>query len=261
MLSCFSCVWLLETLSTVAHQTPLSRGFSRQVYWSGFPCLPPGDLPDPGIKSASLMSPALAVRFFTTGKPRRVDLSCTFRDSLGEAFCFGLVCLDGETGQKHTTEGATVPVSALIRIWVSLSHQILIGITLLMKLPRLWLFHDKSNPQSERITAYLAGLPWAVWIIWIMGAKLFYSLETPRSQVLCHEFLICLVGSFTAQTAGEASGEPLDLRKMNGHHLRMQRWWEPGGRWPAALSFVILRAQRPLPELRDWFRKTDFQKP
>ena len=56
-----------------------------------------------------------------------------------------------------------------------------------------------------------------------MGAKLFYSLETPRSQALCHEFLICLVGSFAAQAAGEASGEPLDLRKMNGHRLRMQR--------------------------------------
>jgi len=34
--------------------------FSRQEYWSGLPCPPPGDLPDPGIKPASLMSPALA---------------------------------------------------------------------------------------------------------------------------------------------------------------------------------------------------------
>ena len=56
-----------------------------------------------------------------------------------------------------------------------------------------------------------------------MEAKLFYSLETPRSQALCHEFLICLVGSFAAQTVGEVSGELLDLRKMNGHRLRMHR--------------------------------------
>ena len=37
----------------VAHQAPLSVGFSRQEYWSGLPCLcpPPGDLPDPGITS------------------------------------------------------------------------------------------------------------------------------------------------------------------------------------------------------------------
>ena len=31
----------------MAHQAPLSRGFSRQEYWSGLPCPPPGDLPDP----------------------------------------------------------------------------------------------------------------------------------------------------------------------------------------------------------------------
>ena len=36
-------------------------GFSRQEYWSGLPCLPPGDLPDPGIKPSSLASPALQV--------------------------------------------------------------------------------------------------------------------------------------------------------------------------------------------------------
>ena len=51
---------------TVAHQAPLSMGFSRQEYWSGLPCPPPGDLPDPGIQSMSLMSPALAGGFFTT---------------------------------------------------------------------------------------------------------------------------------------------------------------------------------------------------
>ena len=46
---------------------PLSVGFSRQEYWSGLPCPPPGHLPDPGIKLTSLTSPALAGRFFTTG--------------------------------------------------------------------------------------------------------------------------------------------------------------------------------------------------
>ena len=58
---------------TVAHQAPLSVGFSRQEYWSGLPCPPPGDLPYPGIKPVSLAFPALAGRFFTTrapGKPK-----------------------------------------------------------------------------------------------------------------------------------------------------------------------------------------------
>ena len=41
-------------------------GFSRQEYWSGLPCPPPGDLPDPGIEPESLMSPALEGEFFTT---------------------------------------------------------------------------------------------------------------------------------------------------------------------------------------------------
>ena len=40
-----SCVWLFVTPWTVAHQAPLSMGFSRQEYWSGVPCPPPGDLP------------------------------------------------------------------------------------------------------------------------------------------------------------------------------------------------------------------------
>ena len=54
------------TLRTVAHQAPLSMGFSRQEYWSGLPCPSPGDLPDPGIEPVSLTSPALAGGFFTT---------------------------------------------------------------------------------------------------------------------------------------------------------------------------------------------------
>ena len=41
---------------TVDHQASLSMGFSRQEYWGGLPCPPPGDLPDPGVKSASLTS-------------------------------------------------------------------------------------------------------------------------------------------------------------------------------------------------------------
>ena len=62
VLSHFSHVQLFVTLWTVAHVAPLSMGFSRQEYCSD----PSWDLPDPGIKCASLMSPALAAGFFTT---------------------------------------------------------------------------------------------------------------------------------------------------------------------------------------------------
>ena len=43
------------------HQAPLSMGFSRLDYWSGLPCPPPGDLPDPGIEPVSPAAPALQV--------------------------------------------------------------------------------------------------------------------------------------------------------------------------------------------------------
>ena len=57
---------LFVTLWTIAHRAPLFMGFSREEHWSGLPCLPPGDLLNPGIEPAFLMSPALADRFFTT---------------------------------------------------------------------------------------------------------------------------------------------------------------------------------------------------
>ena len=66
VLSCFSHVWLFATPWAVARQAPLSMGFSRPEYWSGLPCPPPMDLPNPGIESLYLISPALAGRLFTT---------------------------------------------------------------------------------------------------------------------------------------------------------------------------------------------------
>ena len=64
----FSCVWLFETLWTVAHQAPLSMGFSRQ-----------GDLPHPGTEPASLMAPALAADSLPqapSGKPQDYMRKC-----------------------------------------------------------------------------------------------------------------------------------------------------------------------------------------
>ena len=62
----------LQPPGTVALQTSLSVGFSRQEYWSELPCPPPGDLPDPGVEPMSPEFLALADGFFTTvppGKP------------------------------------------------------------------------------------------------------------------------------------------------------------------------------------------------
>ena len=62
----FSCVQLFVMLWNMVLQAPLSMGFSRQEYWSGLSCPPPGDLPNPGAEPASLMFPALAGEFFDT---------------------------------------------------------------------------------------------------------------------------------------------------------------------------------------------------
>ena len=65
-------VSIFATPCTVARQALLSMGSSRQEYWSGLPCPPPGNLQNPGIKPSSLASPALAGGFFPTvppGKP------------------------------------------------------------------------------------------------------------------------------------------------------------------------------------------------
>ena len=56
---------------TVAHQPPLSMGFSRQAYWSGLPFPPPGDLPSPGIKPGSLVSQADSLPTELRGKSVR----------------------------------------------------------------------------------------------------------------------------------------------------------------------------------------------
>ena len=58
-----SCPTLFVIPWTIAHQAPLSMGFSRQEYWSGLPCPPPGNLPNPGLEPSSLG------RFFTREPP------------------------------------------------------------------------------------------------------------------------------------------------------------------------------------------------
>ena len=64
MLSCFS-VQLFAVSNPLDYQAPLSMKFSTQEYWSGLPCLPPGDLPDPEIKPVSSVFCCIPGRFFT----------------------------------------------------------------------------------------------------------------------------------------------------------------------------------------------------
>ena len=90
VLSHFSHVQPCATIQTVARQVPLSIGFSRQEYWSGLLCPPPGDLSNPGSEAKSSMSPELAGGFFTTSTtweaPQRGLLSS--RGDLGSGLHF-----------------------------------------------------------------------------------------------------------------------------------------------------------------------------
>ena len=82
-LALYLCMYSVMSYSvtpwTVAHKAILLMEFSRREYWSGLPFPPPGGLPDPGIKPASLEPPELAGGFFTTklsGKPLTLYTQC-----------------------------------------------------------------------------------------------------------------------------------------------------------------------------------------
>ena len=72
VLSCFSRIWLFETLWTAVCQAPLSMGFLREEHWSGLPFPFSRDLPDSGIEPTS---PALAGRFLIIEPPGKLQIS------------------------------------------------------------------------------------------------------------------------------------------------------------------------------------------
>ena len=69
---------LFVILRTIAHQAPLSIGFSMQEYWSGLTLPTLGNLPHPGIEPTSPVTPALARRFFTIERPEKLQVLNTY---------------------------------------------------------------------------------------------------------------------------------------------------------------------------------------
>ena len=69
VLSCFSHVQLFAAPWSIAHQAPLSMGFSRQEYWSGLPFHSPGDLLNPGMEPGSPALNTDSLLSEPTGKP------------------------------------------------------------------------------------------------------------------------------------------------------------------------------------------------
>ena len=91
-----------------ARQVPLSMGYSRQEYWSGLPCPPPGNLPHPGTEPESIMSPVLAGEFFTTSALGEANEAP--RSKFKEAFTLG----DGLNLHPEPTSATSVPLLYLL---------------------------------------------------------------------------------------------------------------------------------------------------
>ena len=89
----------LETAWTVVHQAPLSTVLFRQEYWSGLPCPPPGDLPNPGIEPASSALQADSLPLSHRGSPQgryqclnfRMPTTCDCFSHPGQSFKFIII--------------------------------------------------------------------------------------------------------------------------------------------------------------------------
>ena len=153
---------------TTVHQTLLSMGFSRQGCWSGLPFPFPGHLPNPGIEPASLASPALAGRFFTT--------STTW------------VKHSSQNMQHHIYDPAQHPTSS-IRLATLIDNML----------------QDKNQASSNSILS-VSGFfspPQKHWLPHFVATKLtqlrrahFLENPPPNSEVLRSHLEVLLTGSF-----------------------------------------------------------------
>ena len=159
MLSRFNRVWLFETLWTVAHQ-----GFSRQEYWSGLPCPPPGDLPDPGTEPPSLLHwQAGSLPLAPPGKPL-----CSFQfssvQSLSRVWLFAtpwiaarqasLSITNSWSSLKLTSIESVMPSSHLILCFLLPPIPPSIRVfsnesTLRLRWPKYWSFSCSISPSNE----------------------------------------------------------------------------------------------------------------
>ena len=109
----------LATPQTAAHQASLSMGFSRQEDWSGLPCPPPGDLPNPGIK---LRSPALQVDSLPSEPPGMPINNVRLKEN--SKALFDRLCLVCPTEQNDSEPAWSVTQYFLIKCWSGLFHHV-----------------------------------------------------------------------------------------------------------------------------------------
>ena len=199
MLSCFRCLPSVCLYDHIDYQAFLSMGFSRQEYWHGLPCLPPGYLADPGIKPESLMSPALAGTFFTTNSTREaltnksvsqfiysvVPYSATPWTAAHQA---SLSITNSQSPPKPMSIESMMPPNHLI-----LCHPLLLlpsifpsirvfsnETALRIRWPKYWSFSFSISPSNEY--SGLISLGWTGWIsVQSKGLSRVFSNTTFKS--------------------------------------------------------------------------------
>ena len=158
VLSHFNCAWLFVTLWTTARQAPLSMRFSRQEYWNGLPCSPPGDLPNPGIKPISLTSPTWAGGFFTI-----------------KATCSALKFYDSPVTLRKAKLLSCVQL--IVTIW-AVVHQASLSIEFLQATILEWVaisvFRGSSRPRDWTQVSHVAGRLFTLW-----ATREAHTEETP----------------------------------------------------------------------------------
>ena len=143
---------------TIAHEAPLSMGFSRQEYWTGLPFPSSGDLPDPRIESTSFKSPALADRFFTTSTTWKAQSNeCLWRHRWNKRIVIATKCRWG-CGQTSLEVSIGTP-RAMGRAEHSMGHRSRTranSINAFMMAPRTT---KRLALSHASLTPYLSSLP------------------------------------------------------------------------------------------------------
>ena len=152
---------------TVALQVPLSMGFSRQEYWSGLPCLPPGDLPNPGVVP---MSPALQADCLPSEPPGKPSSSsrclatklcptlydpvdCRQRSQASLSFTISqsllkLMSIESVMPSNHLILCCPLLLPSIFRSIRVFSNEL----TLRIRWPKYWRFIFSISPSSESET-------------------------------------------------------------------------------------------------------------
>ena len=193
MTICFSCVWLFVTPRTIARQAPLSMGFSRQEYWSGLLCPPPGDLPNPVIEPASLTSPALAGGFFTTNATWQalsflIWIYVYWFSSLEYLSCFQFLMITNE---------ATINICIWIFLWTFLlgkyPEKILLGHKL-----SIWIILWETARLLPQVVIILCIPIWenctcsTFWPAFETYTYIHIDFGILKDTVVFHKVLICI---------------------------------------------------------------------